>query len=86
MIESYIAMICWNIEQGDTPVAELSKLKFSSTKALEYVASEAMQILGGAGYLRGCRIECIYREVKVMAIGGGSEEVMRDLAVNQLGL
>ena len=86
MIESYIAMICWNIEQGDTPVAELSKLKFSSTKALEYVASEAMQILGGAGYLRGSRIECIYREVKVMAIGGGSEEVMRDLAVNQMGL
>ena len=86
MIESYIAMICWNIEQGETPVAELSKLKFSSTKALEYVASEAMQILGGAGYLRGSRIECIYREVKVMAIGGGSEEVMRDLAVNQMGL
>jgi len=86
MIESYIATICWNIEQGETPVAELSKLKFSSTKALEYVASEAMQILGGAGYLRGCRIECIYREVKVMAIGGGSEEVMRDLAVNQMGL
>jgi acyl-CoA dehydrogenase len=86
MVENYIAIICWNIEQGDTPVAELSKLKFSSTKALEFVASEAMQILGGAGYLRGCRVECIYREVKVMAIGGGSEEVMRDLAVKQMGL
>ena len=85
-VESYIAMICWNIEQGDPPVAELSKLKFFSTKTLEFVASEAMQILGGAGYLRGCRIECIYREVKVMAIGGGSEEVMRDLAVKQMGL
>ena len=85
-VESYIAMICWNIEQGEPPVAELSKLKFFSTKTLEFVASEAMQILGGAGYLRGCRIECIYREVKVMAIGGGSEEVMRDLAVKQMGL
>ena len=85
-VESYIAMICWNIKQGEPPVAELSKLKFFSTKTLEFVASEAMQILGGAGYLRGCRIECIYREVKVMAIGGGSEEVMRDLAVKQMGL
>lgn len=85
-VESYIAMICWNIEQGEPPVAELSKLKFFSTKTLEFVASEAMQILGGAGYLRGCRIECIYREVKVMAIGGGSEEVMRGLAVKQMGL
>ena len=85
-VESYIAMICWNIEQGEPPVAELSKLKFFSTKTLEFVASEAMQILGGAGFLRGCRIECIYREVKVMAIGGGSEEVMRGLAVKQMGL
>ncbi len=85
-VESYMNMICWNMEQGATPVAELSKAKFFSTKALEFVASEAMQIMGGAGYLRGNRIECIYREVKVMAIGGGSEEIMRDLAVRQMGL
>ena len=85
-VESYMNMICWNMEQGATPIAELSKAKFFSTKALEFVASEAMQIMGGAGYLRGNRIECIYREVKVMAIGGGSEEIMRDLAVRQMGL
>ena len=85
-VESYMNMICWNMEQGEMPVAELSKAKFFSTKALEFVASEAMQILGGAGYLRGNRVECIYREVKVMAIGGGSEEIMRDLAVRQMGL
>ncbi len=85
-VESYMNMICWNMEQGDVPVAELSKGKFFATKALEFVASEAMQILGGAGYLRGNRVEVIYREVKVMAIGGGSEEIMRDLAVRQMGL
>jgi len=45
-----------------------------------------MQIFGGAGYLRGNRIENVYREVKVIAIGGGSEEIMRDLAVRQMGL
>ena len=85
-VESYMNMICWNMEQGDVPVAELSKGKFFATKALEFVASEAMQILGGAGYLRGNRVEVIYREVQVMAIGGGSEEIMRDLAVRQMGL
>jgi len=85
-VESYMNMICWNMEQGEIPIAELSKAKFFSTKALEFVASEAMQILGGAGYLRGNRVECIYREVKVMSIGGGSEEIMRDLAVRQMGL
>ena len=68
------------------PVAVICKAKFFASKALEFCASEAMQILGGAGYLRGNRIETAYREVKVMAIGGGSEEIMRDLAVRQMGL
>ncbi len=48
-------------------------------------ANEAMQVLGGAGYLRSHTVERIYREVKVMAIDGGSEEIMRDLAVRQMG-
>ncbi len=48
-------------------------------------ANEAMQVLGGAGYLRSHTVERIYREVKVMAIDGGSEVIMRDLAVRQMG-
>ena len=53
---------------------------------LEFCANEAMQIFGGAGYLRGNFVERIYRETKVMTIGGGSAEIMRDLAVRQMGL
>lgn len=85
MIEAYLNTICWQVNEGRTPVAEISKAKFSASKALEYCASEAMQILGGAGYLRGHPVERIYREVKVQAIGGGSEEIMRDLAARQMG-
>ncbi|PHR56452.1 MAG: acyl-CoA dehydrogenase [Robiginitomaculum sp.] len=84
--EAYANQICWLINDGEMPVAEISKAKFFTTKALEYVASEGMQIFGGAGYLRGNNIERIYREVKVLAIGGGSEEIMKDLAVRQMGL
>ena len=36
--------------------------------------------------MRGYRVERIYREVGVNAIGGGSEEIMRDLAARQLGI
>jgi len=85
-VEAYLNQICWSVNSGDMPVAEICKAKFFSTKALEFCASEAMQVLGGAGYLRGHPVERIYREVKVMAIGGGSEEIMRDLAVRQMGL
>ena len=81
-----VQQIAWNINEGELPLAEISKVKFFASKGLEFCASEAMQILGGAGYLRGNRIERIYREVKVMAIGGGSEEILRDLAARQMGL
>ena len=84
--EALLNQICWLANEGEMPVAEISKAKFFSTKALEFCASEAMQILGGAGYLRGSPVERVYREVKVIAIGGGSEEIMRDLAVRQMGL
>ena len=57
-----------------------------ATRAMEYCAREASQVLGGASYVRGSRVERIYREVRVNVIGGGSEEIMRDLAAKQLGI
>ena len=85
-MEALLNQIAWCINEGDMPVAEISKAKFFCSTALEFCANEAMQILGGAGYLRGNAVERIYRETKVMAIGGGSAEIMRDLAVRQMGL
>ena len=85
-LEALLNQLCWQINEHEMPVAEIAKAKVFATKNLEFCASEAMQIFGGAGYLRGNAVERIYREVKVMAIGGGSEEIMRDLAVRQMGL
>jgi acyl-CoA dehydrogenase len=73
------------VNQNKANPGELALLKVQATKTMEYCAREAAQILGGASYIRGCRIERIYREVRVQAIGGGSEEIMLDLAAKQLG-
>jgi acyl-CoA dehydrogenase len=67
-------------------VAELCLLKNHATQAMQFCADQAVQILGGTGYVRGAKSERIYREVKVMMIGGGSEEIMKELAARQLGL
>ena len=73
--------------QGDAEwVAELCLLKNHSTQAMQFCADQAVQILGGMGYMRGTKSERIYREVKVMMIGGGAEEIMKELAARQLGL
>lgn len=64
----------------------IANLKVSAGRALEYVNREAQQILGGAGYSRtgrGARIEQISRDVRVMVVGGGSEEILSDLALKE---
>ena len=79
-------LLAWKLNAGENPVAEIAELKVSATQCFEFCAREAAQILGGASYLRGDTVERLYREVRVQAIGGGSEEIMRDLAANQLGI
>ena len=73
------------VDAGQLPVAELCMLKNFCTETLEYVAGEAVQVLGGAGYIRGSASERIFRETKVLSIGGGASEIMKDLAGRQMG-
>ncbi|MCO1334257.1 acyl-CoA dehydrogenase family protein [Microbulbifer sp. OS29] len=84
--QAYMELCTWAEQQGQLKVADIALLKVQATETLEFCAREAMQVLGGAGYMRGGRIERIYREVRVNAIGGGSEEIMRDLASRQMGI
>ena len=66
-------------------IAQLCMAKNFATRVMGFCADEAVQTLGGAGFIRGSRAERIYREVKVMQIGGGAEEIMKDLAARQMG-
>ncbi len=84
--DAYIQVISKQLVDGIEPAGDIALLKVQCSQTMEYCAREAMQILGGIGYMRGGRVERIYREVRVNAIGGGSEEIMRDLAARQYGL
>jgi acyl-CoA dehydrogenase len=66
-------------------IAQLAMLKNFATDAMQFCADAAVQTLGGAGFVRGTRAERVYREAKVMQIGGGSTEIMKDLAAKQMG-
>jgi acyl-CoA dehydrogenase len=87
---SFVYELAWRLMQrhGDEAalVARTCMAKIVATQAMEFCASQAVQVLGGMGYMRGTKSERLYREVKVMVIGGGSEEVLKDLAARQLGL
>ncbi|MFP5306196.1 MAG: acyl-CoA dehydrogenase family protein [Gammaproteobacteria bacterium] len=84
-VNANLELLAWRVGKGQMPVAEVCMLKNHATAALEWVAGEALQIFGGAGYLQGAKVERVYRETKVLTIGGGSREIMKDLAARQLG-
>lgn len=75
-----------NLGAPNMLVAQTSMLKNFATQTLQFCADQAVQILGGMGYIRESRVERIYREVKVIMIGGGAEEIMKDLAAKQMKL
>jgi acyl-CoA dehydrogenase len=86
----FVHDLAWRLHHraGDAAllVARTCEAKILATQAMAFCADQAVQILGGSGYMRGSKSERLYREVKVMVIGGGSEEIMKDLAARQLGL
>ena len=70
--------------KGAEWVAQVCLLKNHATQTMQFCADQGVQILGGMGFMRGTACELIYREVKVMMIGGGAEEIMKELASRQL--
>ncbi|QBM26759.1 acyl-CoA dehydrogenase family protein [Hydrogenophaga pseudoflava] len=87
--QAWVDAVTARADAGDTGpdwVAHVCLLKNHATQAMQFCADAAVQILGGMGYMRGTASERIYREVKVMMIGGGAEEIMKELAARQSGL
>lgn len=78
----------WKLEgapRNPQLIAQLAMTKNFAAQAMQFCADAAVQTLGGAGFMRGTRAERVYREAKVFSIGGGAEEIMKDLAAKQLG-
>jgi acyl-CoA dehydrogenase len=82
--QAWVDQCAWTVSNDCAQPADFAMLKVQATQMLERVARDAAQILGGASYITGSKVERIYREVRVNAIGGGSEEIMLDLAGRQL--
>lgn len=57
--------------------------KVQGGRMLEEACREAQQVLGARGYQRGNVVEQISRDLRMMVVGGGSEEIIADLAVRR---
>ena len=56
-------------------VEEASASKLYCARATTEVAMEAVQLMGGAGYMRGSVVEMMARDAKLFQIGGGTDEI-----------
>ncbi|HEY2559667.1 MAG TPA: acyl-CoA dehydrogenase family protein [Caldimonas sp.] len=68
----------WRLTRGDDVVQEVSMLKALTGELVIEVVQACQQFHGGMGYMRGTVIERLWRDARVLAIGGGATEVMLD--------
>jgi len=70
---------------GEFVVAEACLAKQTAVDCAAYVCDRAVQLFGGTGYLHGTEVERHYRDARLLPIGGGADEVLRDLTAKLYG-
>lgn len=71
---------------GQSVIKEISMAKNVATDTSDRITREAVQILGGLGYMRESLVERLYRDNRILSIGGGTREVMNEIISKQMGL
>jgi acyl-CoA dehydrogenase len=71
---------------GEEPVREVTMAKLLTQRAAFDFMDECLQIHGGAGYMREYGIERAARDARLGPIGGGTDEIMREILAKAIGI
>ena len=74
------------MQAGKNPIKQVAMAKNFAVEVCEKVTREAVQIHGGMGYMRESVVERLYRDAKILSIGGGTDEIMKELIAKQMRL
>ena len=74
------------MQAGESAISEVSMAKNFATSVSTMVTNEAVQIFGGMGYMRESLVERLYRDNRILSIGGGTHEIMNEIIAKQQGL
>ena len=85
-IQAFVYQTAKLWDQGEYPVREISQAKLLATQAACEVADEAIQILGGHGYMREFPVERAWRDARLARIGAGTDEIMKEIIAKTYGL
>jgi acyl-CoA dehydrogenase len=79
----YLYHCAWLVTQGRDVVQDVSMLKALTGELVNEVVQACQQFHGGMGYMRETAIERLWRDARILAIGGGATEVMLDEAAKR---
>jgi acyl-CoA dehydrogenase len=82
----YTLAVARRLQAGEDVTLQVSMAKNTAVEACEFAAYQALQIFGGAGYMRESEVERHYRDARILAIGGGTTEIMNEVIAARLGL
>ncbi len=78
--------VAGKIGAGDDCVKEISMAKNFACQVSDFVTYQAVQLFGGYGYMREYKVERLYRDNRILSIGGGTTEIMKEIIAKRLGI
>lgn len=79
MCKTFNYNIAYNMDKGDYVVKEASISKLMSTKMADEVIYDALQLLGGYGYMEDYPLARLFRDSRLGPIGGGTSEILKEI-------
>jgi acyl-CoA dehydrogenase len=77
---------CLKFQAREDAVREISMVKLFAGEMAQTVAYDCVQLHGGYGYMREYPVERFFRDIRLMTIGGGTSEIMKEIIAKQLAL
>ena len=74
------------MEQGKSVIQEVSMAKNFATDCSDRITYQAVQLFGGMGFMQECMVERLYRDNRILSLGGGTREIMNEIISKQMGL
>jgi len=85
-VQALVYQTCDRWDSGEYPVREISQAKLLASQVAVRVADEAIQILGGHGYMAEFPVERAWRDARLSRIGAGTDEIMKEIIAKSYGL
>ena len=86
MARRFVYSLAENYRDGKIEAKEICMAKFQVVDVVHRVVERCLQLHGGSGFLEENWVSRVYRDMRVLSVGGGASEMMKDLVASYLRL